>query len=256
MSSYRCPLCGANHKGEVDHCRLCGQSLKPGAVAIKTQPVAVQTRAARGNKGILLIGLGLVALLLVGAIVLAGLGRDNKQIRAAKDLVSQTPDGWSTQVEEQGQFHVDLPGSHTRATVPFAGTDDGQVTAWQASVGNETELLAGWGTVSPTLTNGSISGPLAVRYLRDTVIPRYAAANGLDPTDARITEGSLGGLPAVTFQPTRDLLKVKGKDAFAHVTLGLSGTKLYVLQVLTVYKDAPQLPRMATSFGLGAAPAS
>src|SRR5690606_10843475 len=165
MSTYRCPLCGASHKDDAERCRLCGQSLKADTVAVAppratTGPV----RAQRGIKGVVLIGLGLVIAL--GAVAVAfGLVQENKQVRQAKELVTGPVDGWSTQEDHEGRFRVDLPGTRTRSLMPVAGADDGTVTAWAASVGDDTDLVAGWGTVTPPLTDGVISAPIATQYL-------------------------------------------------------------------------------------------
>lgn len=247
MSSYRCPLCGANHKDAAERCRLCGQSLAPGAVDAAPRAVAKPVRAKRGIKGVVLIGLGLVVALLVGALAFGVLKAD-RQVRMAQDLVTGTADGWSTQAEAEGQFQVDLPGTRTRSAATFAGTDDGTITAWQSSIGDDTEVLAGWGTVTPPLTDGKISNALAVQYLKETVIPRWAVTNGVGEKTGLFREGTIGGLPAVSVETVQPQLKVKGKEGFAHVAVALRGTRLYVLQVLTIYKDTPQLERMANTF--------
>jgi hypothetical protein len=247
MSSYRCPLCGANHKDAAERCRLCGQSLAPGAVDTAPRAVAKPVRAKRGIKGVVLIGLGLVFALLAGGLAF-GLLRADRQVKMATDLVTGTADGWSTQAENEGQFQVDLPGTRTRSAATFAGTDDGNITAWQSSVGDDTEVLAGWGTVTPPLTDGKVSNPLAIQYLKETVIPRWAVAQGIEEKTGEFQEGTIGGLPAVMVETVQPQLKVKGKEAFAHVAVVLRGTRLYVLQVLTIYKDTPQLNRMANTF--------
>jgi hypothetical protein len=247
MSSYRCPLCGANHKDAAERCRLCGQSLAPGAVDTAPRSAVKPVRAKRGIKGVVLIGLGLVLALIIGALAF-GLLRADRQVKMAQDLVTGTADGWSTQVESEGHFQVDMPGTRTRSTTTFAGTDDGNLTAWQSSVGDDTETLVGWGTVTPPLTDGTISHPLAVQYLRETVLPRWALAHGIEEKTGEFQEASIGGLPAVVAKTVQPQLKVKGKEAFAHMAVALRGTRLYVLQVLTIYKDTPQLERMANTF--------
>jgi hypothetical protein len=247
MSKYRCPLCGATQKNEAERCRLCGQSMAPGAVATSLQPVAQSTRAPRGIKGMLVIGVGLVLGVVVLAVVF-GVSRDNAQIRKGTDLVVGQADGWSTQVDEQGKFSVELPGTRTRESEPSAATDDGRLTAWHASLGSDTQVTAGWGKVSPPLANGVLATPAAYRYLRDTVALRWMAKNGLTSDFVTIDEGSAAGLPAVTLRTTQARLKFEDQDAYAHLAFALNGTTLYVLQVLTIYKDAPQLSRMAASF--------
>jgi hypothetical protein len=248
MSSYRCPVCGANHKDGAERCRLCGQSLAPGTVAAATpKSVARPARAQRGIKGVVLIGIGLIAGLIALA-VLFGVLKDDRQVQKAKDLVSGQADGWSTQVEDEGHFEVALPGTRTRSTTAWAGTDTGTITAWQAAIGDDTEILAGYGHVTPPLKDGTISPALAQQYLRDTVAERWAAANGYTEATATMREGFVGGLPTLVIHTTQDRMKIKGKDAFAHFAMILRNDTIYVLQVVSIYKDVPQLERMVSSF--------
>jgi hypothetical protein len=249
MSKYRCPLCGATHKDPADRCRLCGQSMAPGGVATSTQPVAQSVRAQRGIKGTVVIGLGLVLGVLVLAIVF-GVARENTQIRKAKDLVVGEADGWTTQVDDQGKFSVELPGTRTRESEPSAATDDHKITAWHASLGDDGQVTVGWGKVSPALTNGVLATPAAYLYLRETVVPRWLAGNGLTSDFVTTQEGAAAGLPAVTLHTTQARLKFGGQDAYGHLTFALNGTTLYVLQVVTIYKDVPQLTRMVASFAV------
>jgi hypothetical protein len=248
MSSYRCPICGANHKSTAERCRLCGQSLAPGAVASAPPKVATTIRTQRGIKGVVLIGVGLVVALLAGAVLFGQLNND-RQVQRAKDLVSGTADGWTTQVEAEGRFQVELPGVRTRAVTTFAGTDDGNLTAWQAAIGDDTEVLVGWAKVTPPLQDGKISDSKAVEYLRTTVLQRWADANGVvSDTETRGQEIRFGGLPGLTQRTLRPAFTVKGKEAFGHVALVLRNDTLYVLQVLTIYKEQTQLSRMVGTF--------
>jgi hypothetical protein len=249
MSKYRCPLCGAGHKNQADHCRLCGQSMAPGAVSAISQQVAQPVQAQRGMKGMVFIGVGLMIIVVVAAVVF-GVVRENSQIRKAKSLVVEEADGWTTQVDDQGLYTVELPGTRTRESTPFAGTDDRKLAAWHAELGSETQVLVGWGKVSPPLTNGALTTPAAYRYLRDSVVLRWMAGNGLSESFVTVEEGGAGGLPSVTVHTTQARLKVVDQDAYAHLTFALNGTTLYVLQVLTIYKDAPQLARMVQSFAV------
>jgi hypothetical protein len=246
MSKYRCPLCGAGHKDQAENCRLCGQSLTPGAVA--AVPVGAQPlRTTRGNKGLVLIGLGLVIVVLGGAVAL-GVARESSLVRKGEGLVVNEADGWTTQVDDQGRYTVELPGTRTREATAFVGTDDRKLSAWHAKLGSDTDVLVGWGKVSPTLTDGVLAPPAAYRYLRDTVLPRWMAGNGLTEGFVTIDETGAGGRPAVAVHSTQARLKLEGQDAYVHVTFALNGTTLYVLQVLTIYKDAPQMARMVNSF--------
>src|SRR3954452_18125007 len=101
MSRYRCPRSGARHKHDADRCRVCGQSMTPGAVAVHTQDVAQPLRSARGIKGLVLIGLGLVIAVVAGALAF-GVAQDNPAIRKAKGLVTESADGWTALAEDEG----------------------------------------------------------------------------------------------------------------------------------------------------------
>jgi hypothetical protein len=249
MSSYRCPLCGANHKDTAERCRLCGQSLAPGTVATAPpRATAPPPRAQRGIKGVVLIGVGLVAALIAGA-VLFGLLQNDRQVQKAKDLVTGVADGWTPQAEPEGRFVVDMPGVRTRAATAFAGATDGNLTAWQASVGDDTEVLVGWAKVTPPMSNGKITDAAAIQWLQDTVLQQWADTNhAVNDSEAKGEEAYVGGLPAVSLHSTRPAFLVKGKEAFGHVALVLRHDTLYVIQVLSIYKEQTQLGRMAASF--------
>jgi hypothetical protein len=249
MSTHRCPLCGAAHKQDEDHCRLCGQSLAAGSVATATQPTSIARRSTRGTKGVFLIGVGLVLAVVVTALVF-DMVRENASLRQARDLVTGPADGWSIQTDDDGGFEMELPGVRTRAVIQVPGPDDGRVTAWQSTLGTDIELFAGWGQVSPPLADGARRSPVATQYLRDTVAARWMAGYGLVDEHVTMTEATVAGRPALRLQTTRSRLSVQGRDAYGHVTFILDNSTLYVLQVVTIYKDAPQLTRMARSFTL------
>jgi hypothetical protein len=249
MSNHRCPLCGANHKEEAEFCRLCGQSLAPGAVTTAAPAVARPVRAVRGTKGMVLIGLGLVVAVLLAAVVF-GVVRENAQIRKARELVTGQADGWTPQPDDQGRFTIVLPGTRTREVLTHAATDDRRITAWHADLGDDTEVLAGWGKVSAPLANGVITPPAAYLYLREVVVPRWLAAGNLTANFVTIEETGAGGLPAVLVRTTQARIAHKGRDSYASLVLALNGGTLYVLQVLSIYKDMPQLSRMVDSFAV------
>lgn len=251
MSKYRCPLCGATHKDQAERCRLCGQSMAPGAVATTVSRPAEPVRAARGTKGVVLIGAGLVMAVL-GVAVVVGVVQANRQIRVAEDLVIGPADGWTVQTDEEGGFAVELPGTRTRESEVAAVTDDGRATAWTAELGDDAELKVAWGEVAPAYTDGAPVRPAAIRYLRDTTVARWLAGNRLDTTFVTVDEGGAGGLPAVTVRTTQARLALQGREAYSRATFALDGTRLYVLQVVTIYRDAPQLDRMVASFRPGA----
>jgi hypothetical protein len=211
--------------------------------------VAQPVRAARGTKGLVFIGLGLVVAVLVAAVVF-GLARENTQIRKARDLVTGEADGWTTQADDLGKFTVILPGTRTREVLMHPATDDRRVTAWHADLGDDTAVSVGWGKVSPPLVNGVLAPPAAYRYLRDTVVPRWMAANGVADDFVTVDETAAGGLPAVTVHTTQARLKHKGQDAYGALTFALNGPTLYILQVLSIYRDSPQLGRMVGSFAV------
>jgi hypothetical protein len=253
MPKYRCPVCGASHKEPVPNCRLCGQNMGPNAVSTFETPVASEYHRKRGIKGVFLIGAGLVVLILSVTLAL-GITKPTREMEAVKNKISGSADGWTTQVEQEGKFTVELPGDRTRQTVAFPVTDTGKLTVWTATIGTDTSIQVGFGPVRETLgatTTTSTEAP-ATKLLRikEQLVQKWANAAGLTPSFLEIKEGSLGGLPAIVVHTTSPKLRLQTAEAYGDLVFALNGTTLYVIEVLSIYSDAPQLPRLAGTFHL------
>jgi hypothetical protein len=258
MSKYRCPICGATHKAEVANCRLCGQSMAPNAIPAYQQDVAHELHTDKSIKGVALIGLAVAVAIIAGAIVF-GVIRPTKQIEKATDFVTgDRHDGWASTSSDAGKFVVDMPGDVTKETVDLAITDTGKVTGVTAYVplkaSAETYLLVGSGPVTlPSGTAGTaLNAAAAQNYLKDTIVQRWLVANDIELLEVESTQTAVAGYPALQFKTLAPKAKLLGKDAFAQVTLVLKGSTLYVIQTISVFKDAGQQDRMLSTFGITA----
>jgi hypothetical protein len=265
MSTYRCPICGANHKDNVSQCRLCGADMTGRPLPVDNAVHAPPPVSAKGGvKGLVFIGLGLVLVLIVAAVAL-GFVRSQSVETAASKIIGKHTDGWTTQTEPDdksggstagasgGHFSVELPGDRTRETIDFTGTNDGKLVVWTAKIGDDYRLQAGWGTITPPPPGSGPSGTFADQgptrqlFLKG-VADKWMAANGLSA--ANVTEGNafFGGLPAYVVRSTTASAKLNGKAAYTQVAFGISGDKLYVLLLTSSYKDADQLDKMMSTF--------
>jgi hypothetical protein len=256
MSKYRCPICGATHKSEVAQCRLCGQSMAPNAIPAYSQEVAQEIHTDKSIKGVALIGLAVVAAIVVGAVIF-GVIHPTKQIAVASDFVTgDKHDGWTTATSDAGKFVVDLPGDVTKESVDLPITDTGKVTGVTTYVplkaGADTYLLVGSGPITlPSTTTGSgMSAAAARNYLKDTIVPKWLAANNLELLEVQVQETTVAGYPALSFTTLAPKAKLQNKDAFAQVTLVLQGSTIYVIQTISVFKDAEQQAHMVGTFGI------
>jgi len=252
MSKYRCPICGAAHKEQVANCRLCGQNMSPNAIPAYQQDVKQEIHTDKSIKGVALIGLGLVAAIILGAVIF-GVVRPTKQLQQASDLITgERHDGWATSTSESGKFVVDLPGEVTQETITLAVTDTGKLNGAVAYVplksSPDTVLTVGSGPI--TLPTSPMSGPAAVTFLKETIGPKWAAANNLEQVYVDITETAVAGYPAILFSTPTAKLKLNGKDAFAQGAFVLKGSTLYLIQTISIYKDAEQQSHMLSTFGI------
>lgn len=256
MSKYRCPICGATHKEQVANCRLCGQSMAPNAIPSSQNQVAQELHTDNGIKSVALIGLAIVAAIIIGAVIF-GIVRAPKQLKQAQDVIQNTNiDGWAPVTSEQGKFTVEMPGEVTKETVAFAVTDDGKLvgatTKIPSAASPETTLLVGSGTV--TLPAGTTSGTAlsvagAQNFIKDTLGQKWWTSIRPDQGVEYESEATaVAGYPAVTFRTSTPKATLNGKEAFAQVTFVLKGTTLYVIQTISIYKDAPQQDRMLSTF--------
>jgi hypothetical protein len=57
-----------------------------------------------------------------------------------------------------------------------------------------------------------------------------------------------GGVPGVTVRTTQPRVTLDGQEAYAFITFGLNTKTLYVLRVVSIYKEADQPDRLLNSF--------
>jgi hypothetical protein len=224
-------------------------------------------------KGVVFIGFGIVLAVCVIALAF-GLVRNLQVEKVTDRVIGKHTDGWTTQSEPDasqpgssdvastsgGHFSVELPGDRTRETVNFVGTNDGKLVVWTAKIGTEATLQAGWGVVTPpppgTMPpsgDGSPPGtfadqsPTRQNYLQEKA-HAWMSANRLSPSS--VTEGAtfMGGAPAYYVKGTTVNTTLNNKDAFTQMAMAISGDKLYVVIVTSIYKDAEQFDKMMSTF--------
>lgn len=267
MPTYRCPICGATHKKQVSQCRLCGADMTGRPIPAETVLSSAPPVTVKGGiKGIVLIGLGIVLLLVVGA-VLFGVVRSNETVNAVKNKVVSHEDGWTVQPEPDpslpsdtptsGSFTIELPGERTHETVDFVGTNDGTLIVWTAKIGKDTILQAGSGVITPP-PPGAGPGPggtatdqipTGQNFLSEKA-DQWAAKAGITNKNYTVTNTVISGSAAVVLQTTAPMTKVAGQDAYVKMAFILNGNKMYVLKVVSIYKDADQLTKMINNFSI------
>lgn len=275
MPNYRCPICGANHKKMVPNCRLCGQNMSGEFIPTGPPPSAGSTTAMVGNqggtKGVMLIGLAVVALLGLAGIAF-GVVRSNQVVEKVRNIAVTPVDGWTPQSEpdakqgppsssasgEIGHFVVELPGDRVHEDVAFSATKTGKISVWTAKIGTDTKIQVGWGKVVPPTpgpgTNGGTAPDQSAtihNYLKN-LAEQWAAQNNLQGDAVKATETSFGGQPAYVINSISPKFKLGDKDAFGWLGLTLKGDTLYVVQVYSIYGDAPQFDRVVNTFQITA----
>ena len=268
MPNYRCPICGANHKKLIPNCRLCGQNMSGEFIPTGPPPQATTSASMLvgnqgGTKGVFLLGAALVIVLVVAAVIF-GVARSNSVVESGKNLFVKNADGWTPQSEPDdkqgppatgasndiGHFVVDLPGDRIHEEVPFSATKSGKITAWTAKVGKDTKIQVGWGKVTPPTPGAGPQGtspdpgPTIRNFLKQISLA-WAAQNALTDLTYKQSEASIAGQPAYLISSISPKFKLDGKDAFGWLGLTLKGDTLYVIQVLSIYGDAPQFDRVA-----------
>lgn len=280
-TKYRCPACGATHKELVNQCRLCGRSLDPTKAgdSVVAPTARVVTSSGSSTKGFILIGIGAVLLIAIGGIVF-GVIRSNKAIDTAVNKLpgigAEQTDGWSAIPAEKATelgFTVSLPGDRTFETITFPGVDDNKLTGYSAAIGKDYEFFAGTATfptpaslsTSTTEATSSTTNQDVLKSMAQlTCVEQTKTASGTTQCvryktgDGRsvqkITEiKAWPGLTAITVDA--QAAPMNGKDAFSRTLYAMrpsptdpGTTKLYVVQVRSLYQDAPALDKLITSF--------
>lgn len=241
MATYRCPICGASHKEQPAHCRLCGQDMRDQALVPQTSKGArAATKTRKGTARIAMIGvLGVLAVLAV-AVIFGFSGDDTfiNNIRARIPGLSSTEDeGWSRLTDDGAGYSVELPDTRTEAFAPFGPSTTGRVEQWVAPIGAETDLSTSYATVA--LPAGQ-DDTVAVGELADS----WAASLGGE-VDRR-DEVDFSGYPGQII--TVDGLRLDGETASVQALVVLRDDRFYVVQSFSIYPDHPQWSRVANSF--------
>lgn len=241
MSKYRCPVCGATHKEQPTHCRLCGQDMtgtgKIPAFTGGSRPAAVR----KGGLGsVLLIAVIGVVAIAVLALVMGFTGSNDFIDNIREKIPGLAPaadDGWTALDDAAGGFVAELPEEREKQFVSFPPAANGRLDQWSSVIGDETDLTISYGRVS---TQPGQSAAAALVSLGDT----WALSTGAKIDDT--TETTFRGFPAIELDLRN--LTFGEQTATAKAMMVLRGDTVYVLQSLSVYPDHPQYGRLLSGF--------
>ena len=201
MAKYRCPSCGAAHKEPPATCRLCGYVMDGSvATAISGPTAAAPPPENRSALGLAVIGIVVVLVLGIGALVLH-VSSGNATVTKAIDKLpgtGSTPTGWKVVTDAAGGFTVQLPPDPTTTSVAFPGADNGQLTGWQATVGDapqvDTILYVIYGKVHPNPGETASSTVTRLGLAKLARDPGYVESKTL---------GTYQGYPAISYTMNR-----------------------------------------------------
>ena len=243
MSKYRCPRCGATHKSDTGHCRLCGMDLSGTKIPASVPQARSAAATKRGLGGIAVFGV--LGVLVVAALAVAfGLSGDDSAVGDITENIpgvrGATSDGWEPVVDETGGFVVNLPGTATQTTVPFPPAVDGQATTWTSTIADEIRITVAYADLPPLDDSSSDAARL------EAMADEWAAANGTTVRDS--AESDFSGLPAL--DTTMRDTEVGGEPANVRAFLFVRGDRLFVVMVESIFVDIPQYTRVLTSLSL------
>jgi hypothetical protein len=235
MAKYRCPSCGAAHKDPPGTCRLCGYVMD-GSVAVPTQTDigrAVAAPKKKGTASLVVVGLLLVAVLVVGAVVLnvsSGSSTVTKVVSKIPGTKTE-PDGWKQVTDSEGGFVVLMPPGAVTTSVPFAASQNGQLTGWLGSIGQaptyDTQIYVVHGKVQAN------PGETA----EDTITRMGDAKIAQDGFVVSRTHTSFQGYPAIQYTINR--VQFAGQTGYENSLMFIKNNVLYVVESLSIYSGAP-----------------
>lgn len=248
MASVRCPGCGAKNSEGAVKCRLCGYDLRGHSELPMSQPKAGSAQLRSGG----LKGVVLMAVLAVGAIVLAGVllgvlpgGDVLTDLRnKVPAIAAKSSDGWEEFTEPAADFKATMPVDRTQQQVPFQWSTSGTADEWVSTLGPDsnpdTTLSVGWATipVDPSQT--------AAARLTSTSI---AWAGSMGGKVTKSDETSLQGQPALLVQ-IEGMKNSSGDQVTVRALLVERSDTLYVLSSRSVYPDHPQFDRLINGFAM------
>lgn len=248
MASVRCPGCGAKNPVDSIKCRLCGYDLRGHSEVPLSQPKPGSAQLRSGS----LKGVMLLAVLAVGAIVLAGVllgvlpgGDVLTDLRnKVPAIATQSSDGWEEFTEPSANFKATMPVDRTQQQVPFQWSTSGTADQWVSTLGPDddpdTTLTVQWSTnpVDPAQTSAARLTSLSLAW---------AESMGGKVSDSE--ETSFQGQPALLVQ-VEGMRNSTGDLVTVRALLIERGETLYVLGSRSIYKDHPQFDRLVNGFAM------
>jgi len=192
-----------------------------------------------------LVVFGILGVLIIGALGVAlGLSNDGGSISKVTNRVGLggiDEDGWTQLDDPDGALTVELPGTATQTTVAFPPGKDGEMTVWTSEISDETKIMVGYADLQLT---GEESDSEKVRL--EELADQWAASQGT--TVDTLDESKF---PPYTAVDTKlSFFDLNGELAMAKTFLLLRGDRLYLVQVQSIYPDAPQYVRVLNSLQL------
>jgi hypothetical protein len=204
------------------------------ATAISGPTAAAPPPENRSALGLAVIGIVVVLVLGIGALVLH-VSSGNATVTKAIDKLpgtGSTPTGWKVVTDAAGGFTVQLPPDPTTTSVAFPGADNGQLTGWQATVGDapqvDTILYVIYGKVHPNPGETASSTVTRLGLAKLARDPGYVESKTL---------GTYQGYPAISY--TMNRVNFNGQQGYESATLFLKGgDQLFVIESLSKYPDS------------------
>lgn len=234
MSKHRCPNCGAGHKRPVSKCRLCGRDMTGMVEAVRTPKEARRRKESGGLGFIILLGVLAVAVIVLVAVAV-DFGRSDPVVRQMP-FSPERPDGWVPLEDNEAGFTAELPGAATQETIDYAGSGDGQATAWTASVADEVHITVAYGPLPAT--------DASERRLPVEIGEQWAAAT-VDGRVREVNETTFRDEPAAEVDLAD--VAVAGRNGRGRVFAFAHDDRFFTITVETIYIDTPQLSRVVGS---------
>jgi hypothetical protein len=248
MASVRCPGCGAKNSVGAVKCRLCGFDLRGHSELPMSQPKAGSAQLRSGS----LKGVVLMAVLAVGAIVLAGVllgilpgGDVLTDLRnKVPAIAAKSSDGWEEFTEPAANFKATMPTDRAQQQVPFQWSTSGTADQWVSTLGPDsnpdTTLTVQWSTI-PVDSAQTTAARLTSLSLA------WADSMGGKVSDSE--ETSFQGQPALLVQ-VEGMKNSTGDRVTVRALLIERGDTLYVLASRSIYADHPQFDRLVNGFAM------
>lgn len=265
MPKQRCPQCGCQNDASQKQCRLCGSRIDPDVAAFEEVQARAVVRSQGGFKGFVLIALGIVVVIGLGAVIF-GVVSSNRVLEGAKKTVTgeSATDGWQRITDDSGGFTASLPGTPTKQK-----TED--LTTWTAKVGSDTIVTISYqpfAKVFPAAASpsGTVPAKDALNSYVNADIGKIDVSDrttivvaGKNPEVDIISRKELvvGSNPAVFVEynnqvkdnATMAVLRTDQTQRVYNKSLFIvKGDRLYTITVSSLIKGVEQYPRTAGEF--------